>query len=134
MDPVPTVIQLNRIAGISAAVCALVAPYLARLCAVPWRGLSWFLDYIPSWWSVPIFTAFNGIHAFVLFRLAVSASGNRAPFWAASGISILFSSVSHFVIDLRAGSTAGVAVLLTPIYAAIIAAVVSWVVGRSRAV
>ena len=76
--PVPTDEALRRAPGIAVGVCGLVAPYLARLFAVPFQGFTWFAAYAPSVCAVVVFTAFNGIHAFVLYRLALSVGFPRA--------------------------------------------------------
>lgn len=107
----------------------LLVPFLSRLPLVPIRGWEWFTDYLPGWFGLLFFSAFNLIPAIALFIAGVASKRAPLAFWFALAATIGFLLWAHGGINLRSSSTAAIGLLFIPIYA-VAAVAVGWMVGR----
>lgn len=128
--PIPTAMQLRQTLALCIGLFALLVPYIARALAIPLRGENWFLDYVPSFLAAVVGAAANLVHAATIYWLTMSETTSRVAVGAAVAGSLIYVLVVHFAkLDLRASSTAGVAVLLVPVYASGIALLIWLMVG-----
>lgn len=121
-------IGLPRHLFLLSAAIGLLVPFAARLPGVPARGWEWFTDYLPGVGGILFLSAFNLIPAAAL--LGLGKASRRAPlaFWFALAGGLAFLLWAHGTVNLRASSTAAIALLFIPIYGAG-AIVAGWAVG-----
>lgn len=113
-------------------------PYLARLPGIPWHGSRWLWDYVAlgedfvsSVESFVLFGLFNAIPLvvlLVLFFIGRDSQKSIIPFWVATILTYISLFIMHAILDLTAGSTAGVALISIPIIAAPVA-LIGWGLG-----
>ncbi len=123
----PTV-GLPRHLFLFSAVGGLLIPFLARFLSVSVRGWDWFTDYLPGVGGVVFFSAFNLIPSGALYGLGKGSKRAPVAFWFALAAGVGFLLWAHGTVNLRSSSTAAIALLFIPIYAAG-AVVAGWAVG-----
>ena len=121
-------IEVPRHLFLVSVILALFVPFAARLVGVPARGCEWFTDYASGVKSLLFLSAFNMAPALALFVAGRTSRHSPLGYWFAVAAFVGFAVWTHGAVDVRSSSTAGLALLFIPIYAAVVA-VLGWGVG-----
>jgi hypothetical protein len=94
----------------------VLLPYLARIPGAWVRGPGWFTSYLPNWWGVLFFGAFNAVAWGSL--LGASFLLQKPPsLLLPAALGFGFLAFAHGVVDLGADAQAAIALVFIPIYA-----------------
>jgi hypothetical protein len=121
-------VRLPRQLLLVSAAIALVVPFLARLPGAYLRGWDWLGDYLPGIGGVLFFSAFSLMPAGALFVFGKLSTRAPVAYWFAVAGLIAHLLWAHGALNLRASSTAGLALIFVPPYA-IGAAGLGWMIG-----
>jgi hypothetical protein len=121
-------IDLPRHVFLVSIVLALFVPFSARIVGVPAHGWGWFTDYASGVKSLLFLSAFNVVPALALFVAGKMSKHAPLGYWFAVAAFVAFALWTHGAVNLRSSSTAAVALLFIPVYAAVVS-VVGWGVG-----
>lgn len=121
-------IDVPRHLFLLSAVLALFVPFSARLVGVPAYGWEWFTDYASDVNSLLFLSALNMAPALALFVAGRMSRHSPLGYWFAVAAFVGFAVWTHGAVDVRSSSTAGIALLFIPIYAAVVG-VLGWGMG-----
>jgi len=122
------IVRLPRYLLLFSVVIAELAPFLARLPSVPFRGWEWFTDYLQGVAGLLFFSAVNLIPGGALYGLGKGSKKRPLAFWFALSAGVGFLLWAHGTVNLRSSSTAAIALFFIPIYSAG-AIVIGWAFG-----
>ena len=106
----------------------LLVPLIARLPGVPAYGWAWFTAYAADLVPTLFVSGFNLVPAAVLFLLGKASRRAPLAFWFALAGLLAFLLWAHGTVNLRASSTAAIALMFIPIYA-VGAVLAGWALG-----
>lgn len=109
-------------------ITAWLVPFLARIPGVPMRGWAWVTDYLPGIFGILFTTSFNAFPGLMLYGLGKASTRTPLAFWCAASTGTGFLLWAHGVLNLRSSSTAAIALVFIPIYAAG-AVIAGWLIG-----
>jgi len=106
----------------------VATPFLSRLPSVPIRGWEWFSSYTGGAIGSLFIGMLSVIPALVLFGLGKASRRAPLTFWLALAAMAGFLLFAHGTLNLRSSSTAALAFLFLPAYAAA-TALAGWIAG-----
>jgi hypothetical protein len=106
----------------------LITPIAARLPGAVVRGGDWLADYLPGFTGSLWLTAFNLVPAVVLYVLGKASKRAPIAYWFALAALVGYLLWAHGALNLRASSTAAIALMFVPIYG-VGAVVAGWGLG-----